>query len=237
MSHGDHTQSLQEELKKRQEQTSKIGHDINNVLATLRINVELIKMNLDEHHDAHPFLKDAERAILQACNLSRELLSFNRQKSVLRRPVEFRDMFHTLERTFQDTFSIKTQCASNLHTFEADMEQIERVLANLLNHSKSRLNGNNILEVCAENSSVRNEEQLTDGEYVRITIRDFGSGLDDVKISKIFDTYGCGEDLSLPVSYSIIKNHNGHIKVDSSAKGTVFTIYLPASNHPTFGTI
>jgi len=70
---------------------------------------------------------------------------------------------------------------------------------------------------------------------VRISVSDTGPGIPEKYLSKIFDPYFTtkqqGSGLGLAISYAIIKNHNGHIGVESTpGKGTVFHIYLPARN-------
>jgi CheY-like chemotaxis protein len=74
---------------------------------------------------------------------------------------------------------------------------------------------------------------LDNGDYIKITIVDEGNGISKEDQSKIFDPFFTtkpdGSGLGLTVCYSIVKNHNGHISVDSEVnKGTTFSIYLPA---------
>ncbi|MDP9292150.1 MAG: response regulator, partial [Verrucomicrobiota bacterium] len=74
-------------------------------------------------------------------------------------------------------------------------------------------------------------------KYVRVTVQDQGSGIDEENLKKIFDPYfttkSKGSGLGLATAYSIIKNHEGLITVESKpGVGSRFTIYLPASNKP-----
>jgi CheY-like chemotaxis protein len=75
---------------------------------------------------------------------------------------------------------------------------------------------------------------LNNGRYVRIDIEDQGGGIPMGNMGKIFDPYfttsGSGKGLGLTLAYSIIKKHDGHIAVKStSGTGSIFSIYLPAS--------
>ncbi|GAG04449.1 unnamed protein product, partial [marine sediment metagenome] len=86
------------------------------------------------------------------------------------------------------------------------------------------------------NISVGKESKLTirEGDYIKISVQDHGEGISEKQIQKIFDPYfttkKTGSGLGLSSTYSIIKNHNGHIDVESEVgKGTTFTVYLPAS--------
>jgi CheY-like chemotaxis protein len=74
------------------------------------------------------------------------------------------------------------------------------------------------------------------GDYIRIAIRDEGVGISEDCLKRIFDPYFTtkpkGNGLGLATTYSIVKNHNGLITVDSEVHfGSTFTIYLPALRH------
>ncbi len=75
---------------------------------------------------------------------------------------------------------------------------------------------------------------LRGGDYVKICVEDFGVGIANEHLSKIFDPYFTtkqkGSGLGLATTYSIIKKHGGHILAESElGRGTTFIIYLPAS--------
>jgi CheY-like chemotaxis protein len=94
------------------------------------------------------------------------------------------------------------------------------------------------VEIRAENITIGQESALTmkEGKYVKLTFTDQGTGIPKEYSQKIFDPYFTtkekGSGLGLSASYSIIRNHEGHITVVSEeGVGTTFTIYLPASEH------
>jgi CheY-like chemotaxis protein len=77
---------------------------------------------------------------------------------------------------------------------------------------------------------------LSAGEYIRIQIRDEGVGIPTEYLKRIFDPYFTtkpkGTGLGLATTYSIVKNHNGLIAVESELHhGSTFTLYLPAATH------
>jgi CheY-like chemotaxis protein len=70
--------------------------------------------------------------------------------------------------------------------------------------------------------------------YVSIIVEDHGIGIPKDYLTKIFDPYfttkQMGSGLGLTTVYSIIKNHDGYIEVESEVeKGTTFCVYIPAS--------
>ncbi|MNR25694.1 Sporulation kinase E [compost metagenome] len=74
-----------------------------------------------------------------------------------------------------------------------------------------------------------------EGNYVNISIKDNGNGMDKTLLTRLFDPFFTtkekGTGLGLSVSYKIIKNHGGTILVDSmKGEGTVFMISLPLTH-------
>jgi CheY-like chemotaxis protein len=93
-----------------------------------------------------------------------------------------------------------------------------------------------VISIKAKNISILDNEiiGLEPGKYINISFKDQGLGIDESNLIKIFDPYfttkKTGSGLGLTSCYSIIKKHNGHIIVKSKlGKGTVFQVYLPAS--------
>jgi len=107
---------------------------------------------------------------------------------------------------------------------ECNPGQINQVLLNILsNASQSIKNEGNIWIDTGEKN-----------DYLFIKIKDDGKGIKEEDLEKIFDPFfttkdvGEGTGLGLSISYSIIKNHNGTIKVESDEnKGSSFSILLP----------
>ena len=75
-------------------------------------------------------------------------------------------------------------------------------------------------------------EVFSDGDFVRIAVRDTGCGIDQEHLAKIFEPYfttkASGTGLGLTVAYKIVKEHGGDMGVESTVgQGTCFTISLP----------
>ena len=76
---------------------------------------------------------------------------------------------------------------------------------------------------------------IKDGKYIKLTFKDQGEGIPKENLEKIFDPYYTtkekGNGLGLAICYSIIKNHDGHIRAESEiGKGSSFMVYLPATD-------
>ncbi len=107
-----------------------------------------------------------------------------------------------------------------------DENQIEQVLINILLNAVHAIENDGIISIKTRMDSEQAE--------LRIEIADNGCGMNEKEIRKIFDpffsTKPSGTGLGLAVSYGIIRNHQGSIRVESrSGKGSCFIIDLPIS--------
>lgn len=110
---------------------------------------------------------------------------------------------------------------------ECNPGQINQVFLNLLSNAAQAIEGEGVITI----------KTSEDANCLYVAITDTGSGIPSIVQNKIFDPFfttkdvGKGTGLGLSISYSIIKNHNGKIEVDSKVnKGTTFTLTLPFSH-------
>jgi CheY-like chemotaxis protein len=126
---------------------------------------------------------------------------------------------------------------ADLWPVEADEGQVSQVLNNLIiNAAHAMHDGGTVQVYCGNVFVARDDLPLTKGNYILISIMDHGFGISKEHLSKIFDPYFTtkqkGSGLGLSTSYSIVKNHGGHITVESDKGiGTTFQVYLPASGN------
>jgi len=126
---------------------------------------------------------------------------------------------------------------------EADESQFEQVLLNLyVNSLHAMPNGGNLIlethNVVLEGKGKKGPG-LKSGKYVKLTVADEGTGIEEDILPRIFDPFfttkepGKGTGLGLASAYGIIKNHGGAIEVSSKkGDGTTVSIYLPVTEKP-----
>lgn len=215
-----------------------IAHDFNNILTAILGNITLARMYSEPGNKAYERLEDAEKASLRARDLTRQLLTFARGGSPVKTTA------HICE-VIQDACSFglrgsNVRCemyiADDLWPVEIDIGQISQVIHNLVINADQAMPDGGIIRVRAQNVIVEksDERPLEPGRYVEITVQDHGLGIDKEHLPKIFDPYfttkQMGSGLGLATVYSIIKNHQAQINVESEVgKGTTFCIDLPAS--------
>ncbi len=235
----------EEEMHRRQKLESLgtvaggIAHDFNNLLMGIFGNIEMAQMGLQENHKSVIHLNEAHQTLESARRLTSQLLTFARGGSPVLETVDLR---HLLEGTV--TFNLRGSNVSprfdlpdDLWMVKADRGQIGQVIANLTINAKQSMPAGGNLYVTARNVGEISEEiasQLS-GEFVKITVRDEGTGIPPDLLDKIFDPYfstkQTGSGLGLAVVHSIINRHDGYISVESTSDiGTTFTVYLPADS-------
>jgi CheY-like chemotaxis protein/anti-sigma regulatory factor (Ser/Thr protein kinase) len=123
----------------------------------------------------------------------------------------------------------------NLWAAQADRGQISQAFQNLITNAIQAMPAGGTIKVRGENLEIgrKGEIPLSVGRYIAIVVQDQGTGIPQNYLPKIFDPYFTtkpgGSGLGLTTVYSIVKNHGGHIAVESSSHGgTVVQVFLPA---------
>jgi PAS domain S-box-containing protein len=216
-----------------------IAHDFNNILTVIIGNISLAMLDLQMEEESRERLTEAERACLQAQNLSRQLLTFAKGGAPVKELVPVKKL--VAESASFACRGSQVNCESslpdNLWTVEADPGQISQVFQNLVINAIQAMPTGGLIKIRGENLEVAtaSELPLEIGRYVKISIQDEGIGISAELLPRIFEPYFTtkqqGSGLGLATSYSIIKNHHGHISVESELGiGTTFNVYLPASD-------
>jgi signal transduction histidine kinase/CheY-like chemotaxis protein len=234
-----HREQVEEELLRARKLESLgvlaggIAHDFNNFLTVVQGYIEMAKSQLSPEATVHDFLSGAAGACQRAAFLSSQLLTFAKGGAPVRRVVSVSklvtDAVH-LARAGAP-MSISVDCAEDLHSAEVDPGQIGQVLHNLLLNARQAMPQGGIIEVRAENVA---DNGPSGNHFVRISIRDYGGGIPEEALPRIFDPYFTtkpgSSGLGLATSYAIVAKHGGRISVESQeGRGSVFTIDLPAS--------
>ncbi|MEN8188785.1 MAG: PAS domain S-box protein [Thermodesulfobacteriota bacterium] len=236
---------MEEELFKAQKLESVgvfaggIAHDFNNLLTAILGNISMARFHLDEQHPAWQRLARTEKASMQAKNLTQQLLTFSKGGAPILRTTSINDLLEdSIGFTLRGS-SIKPiyELAPELWPTKVDSGQLSQVTQNLaLNASQAMTGSGGKFTVTSANVNLAKDElpPLPAGDYIHLSFKDQGHGISEKDITRIFDPYysnkATGSGLGLAISYSIIKQHDGHISVESSLEeGATFHIYLPAS--------
>jgi PAS domain S-box-containing protein len=217
-----------------------IAHDFNNILTAVLGNLSLAKTYVGTDDKAHQKIQEAEKATIHAKGLTRQLLTFSKGGAPITTVASVADL---LVDTVNFALSgSKVKCgfsvADDLWPARIDTSQISQVINNLTINAVQAMPDGGRIDVAADNVDLDahpSGRPLTPGRHIRIRITDYGHGIPDETLAKIFDPYFTTKDqgtgLGLSTSYSIVQNHGGHIDARSEiGRQTTFTLYLPAAD-------
>jgi CheY-like chemotaxis protein len=236
---------MEEELFKAQKLESLgilaggIAHDFNNILTAIVGQIGVSRMHLRPGDVLEKHLEEVEKAALKAKGLTQQILTFAKGGAPIKNAL-------SLKRLVSDSAGLSLSgtniiysltAGDQLWSVDADESQIGQAINNLIINACQAMPGGGTIQIGLENSEVQagGTLPLKQGRYVKLTVTDHGVGIPQEHLAKVFDPYFTTKDkgtgLGLAVSYSIIRNHGGHILVESeSGVGTTFTVYLPASD-------
>ncbi|MEK6589500.1 MAG: PAS domain S-box protein [Nitrospinota bacterium] len=216
-----------------------IAHDFNNLLTGIIGNISLAKMLIRPEDRVYQILTEGEKASLRAKDLTQQLLTFARGGEPLKKTVYINKMIKDSVSLSLSGSNIRCEFSiqDGLLPVGVDEGQIRQVINNIVINARESMPESGVINIGAENITIHEKDNptLKSGRYVRVYIQDMGIGISKELLDKIFDPYFTtkqkGRGLGLAAAYSIIKRHDGLIKVESELGiGTTFNIYLPASN-------
>jgi two-component system cell cycle sensor histidine kinase/response regulator CckA len=225
-----------------------IAHDLNNVLQVVTLASHLaLTSNDPEFKDAR--IKETVEATQKGAGVIRQLLAFSRRQlmrpEVLNLNEVIRDTVKLLDHLLREDIKLHLDLAPDLGNIKADPVQITQVILNLALNSRDAMPNGGRLEISTENLEVTAESaeaagaQVLPGSYVRVIVRDTGTGMDEVTQSRIFEPFfttketGKGTGLGLSTVYGIVIQSGGFIGFDSAVGvGTTFFVCFPRAQRP-----
>jgi PAS domain S-box-containing protein len=223
---------MSEKMIAKGEMAASIGHELNNYLATISSNAQLLSINIANQH----YEKVAPKVEAMVSNIDKMkrftagLMDFSN--------LETRKVICDMPRLVDDVvFFVKPQqkfkgikieldMAPDLPKAEIDVGQIHQVLLNLLMNSADSIKDSDTSDGRIS-ISCRGR-----GDMMEIVVSDNGPGISEEVLPRIFEPYvttkKTGHGLGLSTSYRIISNHKGRlIGQNSPDGGAVFTVELP----------
>ncbi len=221
-----------------------IAHDFNNILGAILGNVELAKQDTGPDSPAMVSLVEIEKAGRRARDLVRQILTFSRNESPKRSPIQLAEVVQGTVRLLKVTLpphaKLQVRLAKETPAVLADATQVEQALFNLCTnaiHALEDHKGTVSIELGNSSPDALHCQRLgiAPGHYVTISVRDTGSGIDPETQQRIFEPFfttkqvGQGTGLGLAVVHGVMRTHEGAVDVESvPGVGSVFTLYFPA---------
>ncbi len=221
-----------------------IAHDFNNILFAILGYVELAQRSAGSDSKLAQRLGAIHAGATRAADLTRQILAFSRRSSQEFQPTDVRPIAEEVLKLLRASLPATIELRRHLRAESAvmaDATQIHQVLMNLCaNAGLAMRDRGGTLELSTEDLVLGGEEmarlpKLAPGRYVRLVVRDTGTGMTPAVLSRVFEPFfttrahGEGTGMGLAVAHGIVLNHGGAITADSApGEGSRFEVYLPA---------
>jgi len=220
-----------------------IAHDFNNLLTAIMSYADLAIARLPEQHPAVDDLKRLLDTANRAADLAKHLLAFARRQTLSPQVTDLNQIIHDIAplmtRLLGNAVDLRILTEPALQKVKADPAQIQQVILNLAINARDAMPEGGVLSIETANvvlgeADVQSHPDLSPGEYVRLSVRDTGVGMEPEQMEHIFEPFyttkgKSGTGLGLAVVYGVVKQSGGHITVESKrGQGSTFHIYLPS---------
>ncbi|MBK3774873.1 PAS domain S-box protein [Azospirillum brasilense] len=221
-----------------------LAHEINNLLQPVISLSDLARGRAGEDRKLHAYLNAIHDSGVKARTIMRDVLQFARVEVAESPPGNLEEAVHSaleLAAPSMPAFiETRTRLESGLNAVTITATELTQVLLNLIQNARDAMPQGGTLTIGAHSLSLKERDasrrQLGEGDYVRLTVADTGTGMDEATRQRVFDPFfttkpvGTGTGLGLSVVYGIVRNGGGDILVESAlGHGTSFIIDLPTA--------
>ncbi|AZE89422.1 response regulator [Pseudomonas orientalis] len=225
--------------------TGGIAHDFNNMLTGIIGSLELLRRRVarGKLDDLDSLIDLGVTSANRAAGLTHRLLAFSRRQSLDPKPVEINQlvtsMGELLQRSINESIALDMRLDKSLWTAEADPNQLESALLNLVINARDAMPGGGRLMVETANRHLDSVftaayGTLKPGDYVELSVSDTGCGIPQSVMGRVFDPFfttkpiGQGTGLGLSMIYGFARQSRGHVTLHSEVGiGTTVSLFLP----------
>ncbi len=225
-----------------------VAHDFNNLLTVINGYCTLLLhgKRLDEVSSGQ--IAKVLNAGQRATKLTGQLLAFGRGQLLKAEIIDLNEVIVEMQslllRVIGEHIEIKTLLNPSLQNVRADPTQVEQIVINLATNARDAMLDGGVLTIQTSNvmfteKDVEQRREILAGSYVRLAVRDTGSGFDAKIKDSLFEPFfttkvkGKGTGLGLATVYGIVKQSKGYIYASSSiGTGATFEVFLPAVGSP-----
>ena len=221
-----------------------IAHDFNNILTPILGYAEMGVLSEDSNAFQQEYFTEIFKAAERAKHLVAQILTFSKVQESSLDTVSVQEVIDEamklLRPSIPSTITIEKRLDNSCRSILADSSQIHQVIVNLCTNAFHAMEESGGLltiqlqEIIAGKSLKKKLPKLHAESYVKLSISDTGTGMDESTIERIFEPFFTtkavdkGSGLGLSVVHGIVTSFNGEIDVESSLKnGTTFNVYLP----------
>ena len=212
-----------------------VAHEVNTPLAVISSYTQMLAKQLQGDPQKSGLLEKITRQTFRASEIVNNLLNFSRTSGTEFADVDINkiisDTLALLEHQFKTArIQVQSQLTQGISPIQGNAGRLQQVFLNLFLNAKDAMAGGGKLTVATSN-----------GDFVSVRVSDTGSGIAPEHIQRIYDPFfttknapkegqSRGTGLGLSVTYGIIQEHAGKIRVESNpGSGTTFALDFPLS--------
>jgi len=226
-----------------------VAHDLNNILSGLVSYPELLLMQIPQDSPLRKPLLTIQRSGERAAAVVQDLLTLARRGVAVSEVVNLNDIIrqylkspeHERLLSFHPGVTAKTHLETELLNISGSPVHLSKTVMNLVSNAAEAVREGDEIVISTANRyidrPIKGYEDISEGDYVVLTVADPGVGISSEDIKKIFEPFytkkkmgRSGTGLGMSVVWGTVKDHHGYIDVESrEGEGTTFTLYFPAT--------
>jgi signal transduction histidine kinase len=239
-------QTAEEQLRQSQkleiigQLTGGVAHDFNNLLTAVIGNLDLLQKHLPaDDTRSHRLIDGAVQGANRGAALTQRLLAFARRQSLELAPTDVvalvAGMKGLLERSIGPTIALSLDLTTQPAIALIDANQVELAILNLAVNARDAMPNGGELHVGVDRVS-RPETAESPGDFVRVSVTDTGTGMDEATLQRAIDPFfstkelGKGTGLGLSMVHGLAVQLQGELRLQSKLhRGTRAELYFPVT--------
>jgi len=224
--------------------TGGVAHDFNNLLTAVIGNLELLRKRVPSSPSSDRLIDGAMQGAQRGAALTQRLLAFARHQALDARPVDLADLVRgmddLLRRSLGPSVTMIQDFPAGIPPAHVDANQVELALLNLAVNSRDAMPDGGTLTLALDLAETDTTRDLAAGRYVRLTVSDTGSGMDDETLRKAIEPFfstkevGKGTGLGLSMIHGLAQQLKGTLRLFSTpGRGTRAELWLPMAHDAT----
>ena len=221
--------------------TGGLAHDFNNLLMGILGSLDYLSKKPPSDPKSHHFLNAARDSAERGAALTKRLLAFARRQELRPEPVDVQQltesMAEMLQRSLGPTIQIEMDFVPNLALISVDPNQLELAILNLALNARDAMPDGGRLRISGQRETVTSGlPSLHDGDYVRLTVTDTGTGMDEATLKRCSEPFfttkevGRGTGLGLSTVLGLAVQSGGGMRISSTlGEGTIVELWLPVA--------
>jgi PAS domain S-box-containing protein len=225
-----------------------IAHDFNNVLQAVSGAAAMIRRDAAEPALVERRGEMLADAVQRGASITGRLLAFARRGETRAVPLDPAEILLGLREMLGPALgahiAIRVEAEPGLPPVVAEREQLQTALINLTVNARDAMSAGGVLTLAARSERVEagsecGPDPLAPGEYVRLSVRDTGEGMDAATLARAAEPFfttkpeGVGTGLGLPMAKVLARHCGGGFAIESApGRGTTVTLWLPKAGEP-----